>query len=106
MSWATDGILHLVPSTMDWIYMIILSGACSVYAYTTAVELMKKVSVFLIQLTLNLEPIYGIIMAVIIFGSSEKMGLSFYVGTLIIMSAVASYPILRRKYDGGIIVNP
>ena len=105
-SWAADGILHLAPSTMDWIYMIILSGACSVYAYTAAVELMKKVSVFLIQLTLNLEPIYGIIMAVIIFGSSEKMGLSFYIGTLIIMCAVASYPILRRKYGGGIIVNP
>jgi hypothetical protein len=67
---------------------------------------MKKVSVFLIQLTLNLEPIYGIIMAVIIFGASEKMGLSFYLGTLIIMSAVAAYPFLRRKYDGGIIVNP
>ena len=82
---------------MDWIYMIILSGACSVYAYTTAVELMKKVSVFLIQLTLNLEPVYGIIMAVIIFGAAEKMGLSFYLGTLIIISAVASYPILQKE---------
>src|SRR5918993_539149 len=103
-NWSVDGTLHLAPGIMDWIYMIILSGACSVYAYTTAVELMKKVSVFLIQLTLNLEPVYGIIMAVIIFGSSEKMGLSFYLGTLVIMCAVASYPLLRRRYDGGIIV--
>ncbi|HZB13245.1 MAG TPA: DMT family transporter [Chryseolinea sp.] len=105
-NWSVDGTLHLTPGIMDWVYMIILSGACSVYAYTTAVELMKKVSVFLIQLTLNLEPVYGIIMAVIIFGSSEKMGLSFYLGTLVIMCAVASYPLLRRRYDGGIIVNP
>jgi drug/metabolite transporter (DMT)-like permease len=105
-NWSVDGTLHLAPGIMDWVYMIILSGACSVYAYTTAVELMKKVSVFLIQLTLNLEPVYGIIMAVIIFGSSEKMGLSFYLGTLVIMCAVASYPLLRRRYDGGIIVNP
>jgi drug/metabolite transporter (DMT)-like permease len=105
-NWSVDGTLHLAPGIMDWVYMIILSGACSVYAYTTAVELMKKVSVFLIQLTLNLEPVYGIIMAVIIFGSSEKMGLSFYLGTLVIMCAVASYPFLRRRYDGGIIVNP
>ena len=106
MTWAVDGILNLDPSAMDWVYMIILSGACSVYAYTTAVELMKKVSVFLIQLTLNLEPVYGIVMAVIIFGSAEKMGLSFYIGTLIIMCAVASYPLLRRRYDQGLIVNP
>jgi drug/metabolite transporter (DMT)-like permease len=99
MSWASNQTLELLPGIMDWVYMIILSGACSVYAYTTAVELMKKVSVFLIQLTLNLEPVYGIVMAVIIFGAEEKMGLNFYVGTLVILSAVASYPFLKRKYD-------
>ncbi len=99
LSWAPNQTLQLLPGLMDWIYMIVLSGACSVYAYTTAVELMKKVSVFLIQLTLNLEPVYGIIMAVIIFGAEEKMGLNFYAGTLIILSAVASYPFLKRRYD-------
>jgi drug/metabolite transporter (DMT)-like permease len=70
-----------------------------------AVNLMKKISVFLIQLTLNLEPVYGIIMAVIIFGGEEKMGLSFYIGTLIILCAVASYPLLKRRYDKGIAVD-
>ena len=106
ITWSADGIYHLSPGMMDWIYLIVLTGACSVYAYTTAVELMKKVSVFLIQLTLNLEPVYGIIMAVIIFGAEEKMGLKFYVGTLIILSAVASYPFLKRKADARVIVNP
>jgi hypothetical protein len=38
-------------------------------------------------------------MAVIIFGNQEKMGLNFYMGTLIILGAVATYPILKRKYD-------
>src|SRR5687768_16267518 len=96
VTWAPGATLHLTPGMMDCIYMIVLTGACSVYAYSTAVELMKKVSVFLIQLTLNLEPVYGIIMAVIIFGDEEKMGLNFYLGTLIILCAVASYPFLRR----------
>ena len=98
MTWAANETLQLIPSAMDWVYMIILTVSCSVYAYTTAVELMKKVSVFLIQLTLNLEPVYGIIMAVIIFGAEEKMGLNFYVGTLIILSAVLCYPFLRKRY--------
>ena len=88
VTWAENGMLQLVPKPMDWVYIALLAGVCSVYAFSTAVELMKKISVFLIQLTLNLEPIYGIIMAVIIFGSQEKMGMNFYVGTLIILSAV------------------
>jgi drug/metabolite transporter (DMT)-like permease len=65
---------------------------------------MKKVSVFMIQLTLNLEPLYGIIMAVIIFGSAEKMNINFYIGTCIILSAVASYPFLKRRFDKAPVV--
>jgi drug/metabolite transporter (DMT)-like permease len=95
---AENGVLHLMPRPMDWLYIALLAGVCSVYAFSTAVKLMKKISVFLIQLTLNLEPVYGIIMAVIIFGNQEKMGLNFYIGTCIILSAVLIYPFLKRKY--------
>jgi drug/metabolite transporter (DMT)-like permease len=105
ISWAVGGTLDLIPTMMDWVYMVILSGACSVYAYTAAVELMKKVSVFLIQLTLNLEPVYGIIMAVIIFGAEEKMGLNFYLGTMTILGAVVAYPFLKRRYDTRVPIN-
>jgi drug/metabolite transporter (DMT)-like permease len=97
--WAPEEILMYWPTSMDWIWIATLAGVCSVYAYSTAVELMKKISVFLIQLTLNLEPVYGIIMALIIFGSSEKMGTNFYVGTGIIMTAVLVYPYLRKRFD-------
>ena len=69
---AAGNELH-TPSSMDLLYIAVLAGVCSVYAYTVAVELMKRVSVFMIQLSLNLEPVYGIIMAVIIFGDQEKM---------------------------------
>ncbi len=105
ITWAPDGVLHLLPSTMDWVYIALLAGVCSVYAYSTAVELMKKISVFMIQLALNLEPIYGIIMAVIIFGSEEKMGANFYVGALIIMTAVVLYPVLKKRHDHTITFN-
>jgi drug/metabolite transporter (DMT)-like permease len=104
-AWAENGILQLVPKPMDWVYIALLAGVCSVYAFSTAVELMKKISVFLIQLTLNLEPIYGIIMAVIIFGNQEKMGMNFYLGTLIILSAVILYPFLRKRYDRQLPIN-
>lgn len=91
--------LQLIPTWEDWIYIALLAGVCSVYAYSVAIELMKKISVFMIQLTLNLEPLYGIIMAVIIFKQQEKMNLNFYIGTAVILSAVASYPYLKRRFD-------
>ena len=105
-TFAPGNSLHLVPTGMDWFYMIILAGACSVYAYTAAVELMKKISVFVIQLSLNLEPVYGIIMAVLIFGEEEKMGINFYMGTLIILSAVLVYPFLKKRYSDPVALNP
>jgi drug/metabolite transporter (DMT)-like permease len=97
--------LTLLPSRMDLMYIAILAGVCSVYAYTVAVELMKRVSVFMIQLTLNLEPVYGIIMAVIIFGQQEKMNLNFYIGTAVIMSAVATYPLVKKRFEKTVLID-
>jgi drug/metabolite transporter (DMT)-like permease len=98
-TFASNHLLSLVPKPMDWLYIALLAGVCSVYAYSTAVELMKKLSVFLIQLSLNLEPVYGIIMALMIFGDEEKMGMNFYLGTIVILSAVLLYPVFKKQHD-------
>lgn len=86
----------------DWLWMLVLSGICTVYAFSASVELMKRVSVFTINLTINLEPVYGILLAVLVFGEKEKMTPQFYLGTLIILISVLIYPVLnywnkRRK---------
>ena len=59
-------------------------------------RLMKKFSPFAINLTLNLEPVYGIILAFLFFGDSERMTAGFYFGTLIILGAVITYPYLNK----------
>lgn len=97
--WAPGGELHLVPVAADIFYLIVLSLVCTVYAFTAMVELMKKIAVFFIQLTINLEPVYGIILALIFFGESEQMSFNFYLGALIILSAIALYPYLKRRHD-------
>jgi drug/metabolite transporter (DMT)-like permease len=102
---AENHVLQLAPSANDWIYITLLAVVCSVYAYTVAVELMKRVSVFMIQLTLNLEPLYGIIVAVIIFEEKEKMNLNFYLGTLVILGAVVTYPFLKKYFDRKVVIN-
>jgi drug/metabolite transporter (DMT)-like permease len=50
----------------------------------------------MIQLALNLEPLYGIVLALLVFGQQEVMNWQFYVGTAIVLSAVIIYPMLKR----------
>mgnify|MGYP000270894636 FL=1 len=79
----------------DWFWLLILAGICTVYAFSVSVELMKRLSVFSINLTINLEPVYGILLAVLIFGEKEKMTQQFYLGTGIIFISVLIYPVLN-----------
>lgn len=95
--WAAGNQLRLVPTGWDWLFLSLLAFVCTVYAYSAGVELMRRLSVFSIQLTLNLEPIYGIITALIVFGESEQMKPSFYLGTLIIIAAVFAHPLLKHR---------
>jgi drug/metabolite transporter (DMT)-like permease len=80
---------------LDWFWILILAGICTVYAFSVSVELMKRLSVFSINLTINLEPVYGILLAVLIFGEKEKMTQQFYLGTGIIFISVLIYPVLN-----------
>ena len=91
------GVVNWFTTTNDWIFLIILSQLCTVYAFTASTEIMKRVSAFLVNLTINLEPIYGILLAYFIFGESEKMSTGFYMGGIIILVTVFSYPIIEKK---------
>lgn len=88
--------LRFEPTEMDWVYLFILGGICTVYAYSLSVKLMKKFTPFAVNLTVNLEPVYGIILALLIFGSEEEMKQGFYFGTLVILLAVFTYPFLKK----------
>jgi len=84
-----------LPSTMDWFYLIILAFACTVYPFTVSIELMKRISAFIVNLSINMEPVYGIILAFLIFGDKERMNAGFYLGTLVILFSVILYPVIR-----------
>ncbi len=92
----TDQIIWF-PEVADWIYLVAIAVFCTVYAYSISVELMKRLSAFSINLVVNLEPVYGIILALLIFGDSEEMSSSFYLGTALILCSVLIYPILNSR---------
>jgi drug/metabolite transporter (DMT)-like permease len=102
--WAS-GVFHsgiAMPTSGDWLYLLLLGIVCTAYAFMASVKVMETLSAYTVVLTVNLEPIYGIIMAYLIFGESEKMSSGFYVGTLIILMAVFLFPVLRRRFKSRI----
>ncbi|ELR70520.1 Putative permease [Fulvivirga imtechensis AK7] len=94
---AEDGMLQLVPTAMDWLYLLVLAVICTVYAFSVSVELMKRISAFVVNLTVNLEPVYGIVLAVLVFGEKEQMQPGFYLGTFIILLSVLAYPVINKR---------
>lgn len=91
----TFEIFNLTKS--DIIYLLILSSICTAYAFVISVKIMKHLTPYTVMLTINLEPIYGIVLAVIIFGEKEKMSPQFYIGALIIFITVIVNGILKNK---------
>ncbi|MFO8000304.1 MAG: DMT family transporter [Marinilabilia sp.] len=87
-----------VPLWSDWLYLALLGVVCTAYAFATSVKVMHVLSAYTVVLTINMEPIYGILLAFLFFGDSELMSGGFYIGTVIILAAVFLFPVLSRKY--------
>lgn len=83
----------------DLKYLLILSSICTAYAFIASVKVMKYISPYTVMLTINMEPIYGIILALIIFGEKEHMSNNFYFGAGIILLTVLinGYLKMRKK---------
>lgn len=94
-----DKTATLIPSPSDWIYLLILVIFCTNIGYLLATRSLKHLSAFATNLTVNLEPIYGIVMAVLILKENKVLPPSFYVGSATILLAVLSYPFLKKRFD-------
>lgn len=82
-------------SLSDWGFLFILSSICTAYAFLASVHVMKWLSPFTVMLTINLEPVYGILLGLLILGESEKMNPQFYYGALLILATVVLNGILK-----------
>jgi drug/metabolite transporter (DMT)-like permease len=92
-----SGSAGFVPLGLDWLWIGILAVVCTVYAYTETIHLYKVFSVFSINLVITLEPVYGILLAVFIFGQKEIMHPGFYWGTALLVLTVMAHPFLKKK---------
>jgi drug/metabolite transporter (DMT)-like permease len=82
----------------DFVYLLILSSVCTAYAFIASTSVMKFLSPYTVMLTINLEPIYGILLAVLIFKEKEQMSSTFYLGAFIILITVILNAVIKAKY--------
>ena len=83
-------------SRSDWLYLLILSSVCTAYAFIALVKDMRSITPYTVMLTINLEPIYAIIFALIIFWEKEKMNTEFYIGACIVLFVVLLNGVLKN----------
>jgi len=94
-----------LPLPIDIVYLLVLGTICTAFAFAVQVDIMQHLSAFIVALTINLEPVYGIVMAYFIFGETEHMTGGFYIGTAIILVSVLGFPVyhyyLKRRQRRG-----
>ena len=82
---------------MDWVYLIILGSICTAYAFIENVGLMRNISAYTFLLAINLEPVYGILLALLFFEEGRNLDPFFFVGTAIILSTLFLDAWLRKR---------
>jgi len=88
---STNGISHAhfaIPTQMDWFWLTILAVVCTVWSNHLMLSALKQISAFTLNVTLNMEPVYGILLAFILFKEQKQLGFSFYIGIAFIALSV------------------
>ncbi|PHN04843.1 DMT family transporter [Flavilitoribacter nigricans] len=88
--------LDFWPQSTDWLYLTILALLCTTLAYVLALRSLRHLTAFASNLTVNLEPVYGIVLAFLLLDDKQELDPGFYWGALVILLAVFSYPVMRR----------
>lgn len=91
--------VSLMPNLKDLLWLLFLALGCSVFGFTFSIKLLKNFSAFASNLAINLEPVYGIIIAYLLLGETEHMHLGFYIGTALIVLSVLIHPFACRIYQ-------
>lgn len=82
------GNTFMIPDRMDTLWLLLLSVLCTTVAFTISLEALKKINAFTMNLSVNLEPLYSIILAIIIFDEGKELNAGFYAGAALIVGTV------------------
>lgn len=94
-----DADTPLMPMASDWVYLLILSLGCTTLAYVISLKALNHVTAFDATLTINLEPVYGILLAAVILKEHKEMSFTFYLGMVLVMAIVFLHPFLKKRFN-------
>jgi len=86
-----------LPSGDDWMYLGLLSIVCTTFAFTLSLHALQKIDAFTMNLSVNLEPLYSIVLAILIFREHQSLDTGFYAGSVIILATVALHGYLSFR---------
>ncbi len=92
--------------TSDIIYQLLLGFVCTSFAFVAGIAVMRQLSPFTVMLTVNLEPVYTILIALLIWGSEEKMTTGSYFGMALILACLFVNGWLQRRRSRSEVVEP
>ena len=90
-------VSQLLPEGIDWMWLLVLAFFCTVLLYLLYIDVLKKLSAFTVSLAGNLEPVYGILFAMIFFNEAHELSLSFYTGLTLILLSVFGQSFVKNK---------
>ncbi|AXK72458.1 DMT family transporter [Lysobacter sp. TY2-98] len=91
-----EALTLALPSLRDTGLLLLLSIGCTLVPYALSLVALRHMSAFAAQLAVNLEPVYAIVLAILLLGEQRELSLAFYGGVAIILGAVLAYPLLHR----------
>ena len=86
----------LWPSLQDFALLLVLALLCTTLTWVLALRSLKHLTAFASTLTVNLEPVYGILLAWVLLNENKQLSPGFYWGVLLILMVVFSYPLLNK----------
>lgn len=92
-----DGAAFPLPGLRDAVLLLVLAYGCTLLPFALSLVALRQISAFTAQLAINLEPIYAIVLAALLFGEQRQLDLYFYLGVAIIVAAVIVHPLLVRR---------
>ena len=81
--------VQLFPDAHDWLLLVVLALVCTHVTLILSLNALRHLSAFTLNLSINLEPVYGIALAFLIYGENRNMNSGFFIGTIIILASVA-----------------
>lgn len=92
-----EGALYPLPGPRDALLLLTLSLACTLLPFALALAALRRLSAFHVQLATNLEPVYAIVLAVLLLGEQHQLDGWFYLGVAVILGAVFVQPVIVRR---------